>query len=288
MKNAIRIGALAAAVAGASFAAQQQAAPAKPAGPTPAEQEAFRTVVQAVTPDARITASEDFVTKFPESLLKPYVLLGEAQSYQQKNDYEKTVIYGERALEAKPNDMVKAETMLLLAKVIAQRTREFDLDREEKLGRVEKYANGAIETVKTMPKPNPNVPDEQWDAMKNQMLSDAHEALGMDAQVRKDNDKAIEEFKAAVASSPSATTAQLRLAMAYNKAGKYDDSLAITEKLMADPNLNPQIKSFAQAERARSLQAKNGGQKPAPAAPQGGAQAAPTAPAPAPAAPPKQ
>lgn len=289
MKNALMIGLLATMAAGIPVQAVAAQAPAPPAPQKRAlksqeEQKSLQAVLQATTPDARIAAAEDFITKFPKSDFRCLALLSEAQSYQMKNEYEKMVIYGERTLDADPDDATKLQTMLMLANGIAQRTREFDLDREEKLGRVEKYANGSLDMLKTIPKPNPNLPDEQWEGFKNQMASDAHEALGMAALVRKNYDQAISEFKTAVTvTKEPEPAAEVRLAAAYNKAGKYDDAIAICDKLMAKPDLHPTIRQFAQAERARAVQAK-GGTQAAPAPAPAAGTAAP-APAPAPATP---
>lgn len=292
MRNALLGGVLVLMAAGIPVFAQQ-AAPAQPAAKaralkSPDEQKALQAVFQATTPDARITASEEFITKFPKSDFLGLALFAEAQSYQQKNDYAKMQIYGERTLDSDPDDATKLQAELLLAKVIAQQTREFDLDREEKLGKVDKYANAALGTLKTITKPNPNLPDEQWENFKGQMVADAHESMGMAAAVRKNNDQAISEYKAAIAATkePEAST-EVRLASAYNKSGKYDDAIALCDKVMAEQNVHPAIRSFAQAERVRAVQAKGGGTAatPAPAgaaAPAPGAAAAP-APAPAPA-----
>lgn len=291
MRTGMMIGALAAVIAGAGLAGAQQGAAGPPAQATApgaqkvrgfksqAEGQALQGMVQAATPEARIAAAEDFVTKFPDSDFKALALAAEAQSYQQKNDYERTVIYGERALDANPDPGTRLQTQLMLAKVIALRTREFDLDREEKLGRVEKYANGALEMLSTMAKPNPNLSDEQWNTVKADMIADAHDSLGVAALVRKNYSQAESEFKTSVAAgkTPDAAT-QVRLAATYNKESKYDDAIALCDKLMAEPNLHPAIRSIAQAERARAIQSKNGGQKPA-AAPADSAPAAQPAPA---------
>jgi tetratricopeptide (TPR) repeat protein len=291
MKNAILIGVLAIAAGIPAAAQNAQPAPAAPKRAIKSQEEgtALQGVLQAMTPDGRVTAAEEFVTKYPKSDFRSLALFAEAQAYQQKNDYEKMVIYGERALEADPDDATKLQTMLMLAKGIGQRTREFDLDREEKLGRVEKYANSSLDMIKTMPKPNPNLPDEQWNGFKSQMSADAHEALGLAALVRKNYDQAITEFKTAVEiTKEPEPAAQVRLASAYNKASKFDEAIAVCDKVMAQPNLHPQIRQYAQAERARAIQGKGGGaqQGAAPAAnpaPSTPAAPAPAAPAPAPA-----
>ena len=109
MRNALLGGVLVLMAAGIPVVAQQagQAAPAQPVGKaralkSPEEQKALQAVFQATTPDARIAASEDFITKFPKSDFLGLGLFAEAQSYQQKNDYTKMQIYGERTLEADP------------------------------------------------------------------------------------------------------------------------------------------------------------------------------------------
>ncbi len=284
---------LALVTAGISFAAPQaqQAAPA-PAGETPtakqprvksqAEGQALQAVFQAPDADTRLKSAEEFLVKYADSEFKAFVLMLEAETYRQRNDYEKTVIYGERVLEVDPQNYM---AMLLLGSAISQRTREFDLDREEKLGRAEKYAKSALEIVKTAPKPRPDVTDEQWTQAKADFAAQAHEALALAAMARKNYPAAITEFKTAVetGATPDPAT-QVRLGAAYNLAGQYDNAIAILSKVMETPEIHPQIRQIAQAERARAMQAKGGPAKPpAPAAaPTPAAPAAPaTAPAPA-------
>lgn len=286
MRSALLSVLFALAVAVVPVAAQEgQAAVAKPAAKqqrtlkSVEEQKALQAIMQATTPDARIAAGEEFVTKYPKSDFVGYALFLEAQGLMQKGENDKMVIYGERTLESNPDDTTKMQTMLMLGKELAQRTREFDLDREEKLTRADKYANGALETLKAAEKPNPNLSDEQWAAIKGQLAGEGHEILGMTALVRKNNDQAVSEFKTALdASKEPQPTVQVRLASAYNRTGKYDDAIALCDKLMADPNMNPAIKQVAQAERVRALQAKGGGAAPAAAA----KPDAPATPAPAP------
>jgi tetratricopeptide (TPR) repeat protein len=252
-----------------------QAAPtAKP--PTvksQAEAEAIKAIFSATDADSRIKAADALLVKFADTEFKAIALMIAAVSYQQKNDVEKMMVYAERTLQADPNNY---NTMLMLAAALAQRTREFDLDREEKLDQSEKYARKAIELLKTALKPNPTLTDEQWEGVKKDLNAQAHEALGMGAMVRKKYDVAITEFKIAieVATVPDAAT-MVRLGAVYNQAGKHDDAVAILDKVLNTANVHPQIKQFAQAEKVRALQAKG-------AVPTPGAT---TVPAPAPAQP---
>src|SRR5689334_9556797 len=110
---------------------------AQPKPKSQPEYEALKAMFGAQTPDERIAAAENVITKFADSDFKSTAFYFEAISYEQKGDYEHTVVFGERTIEADPKHF---QGMLLLASEIAQHTKEFDLDREEKLAQVEKYA----------------------------------------------------------------------------------------------------------------------------------------------------
>jgi tetratricopeptide (TPR) repeat protein len=268
MKNRIMSGLVALAFAGGLMAGQQppaapQGQPAAPAHKsrkvkTQAEGKAVQAVLQALTPDARIKAADDFVVNFPKSELRPAVLAAAADSYQQKGDYANLVVYGEQALQADPDDATKVQVSVLLAKAIAQQAREFDLDLDEKLAKVEKYAHESLDVLKTMAKPNPLLSDDQWNAVKSDWAGDAHDALGMEYMVRKDYDRAVAEFKTAVATAKDTDPAtQARLAAAYGKAGKYDEDIAVCDTLLAMPDLHSTIREVVQGERSRAEHAKS-------------------------------
>jgi tetratricopeptide (TPR) repeat protein len=281
MKKSILVAALIALVCGV-FAAAEQAPKTKPPQPkSKGELEAIQTMFNAQDPDTRIAAAENLITKYADTEFKGVALLLAAMSCQQKNDVVKMMVYAERTLEADP---VNYNAMLMLASATAQRTREFDLDREEKLGQAEKNAKKAIELIAAAVKPNPTITDEQWEAAKKDMTSQAHEALGMAQSVRKKYDLAIAEFKLSVegAANPDPAT-YLRLGDALHQSGKYDEAVAAFDKVMANANAVPQLKQLAQSLRVRAVQARDKGKPAAPAtpaaAPNPGAQQAPAAPA---------
>jgi tetratricopeptide (TPR) repeat protein len=229
------------------------------------EVEALQAVFKTTTADDRIAAAQNVLIKFADTEFKPLMLLTIAQAYQLKGDSDNVIIFSERVL--KEGDPKSYEAMLMLAESYAQRTREFDLDKEDKLTKADKYANDALEALKTASKPGPQVTDDQWNALKKDNIGRAHQALGLSAMVRKKWDVAITELKAATEASDKPDPAtQVRLATAYDAAGKYDDALAILDKLMAQTDLHPSIRQFAQAERVRAMQGKGTAKPGAPAA----------------------
>jgi tetratricopeptide (TPR) repeat protein len=134
---------------------------------------------------------------------------------------------------------------LMLGEILVTGTRENDLDKEEKLTRATKLLNDSIANVQAAAKPNPQLTDAQWDEGKKQIAAEAHNDLGLVALDRKKYDDAAAEFKTANEMDPQATY-QVRLASALQSSGKNDEALALCDKLLADPNLHPQIKTVAE------------------------------------------
>jgi tetratricopeptide (TPR) repeat protein len=274
-------------VAGVSSLMAQAAPPKAPAPKSKDELAALQALVNARSnPDATIKAAEELITKFADTDFKDMALFSEAGAYEQKRDVDKAQTYAERALEANPKYF---QASLMLAELLAQSTRENDLDKEEKLSKSEKYAHDAIQMVAAAPKPNPQLTDQQWDEAKKDLTADAHNALGLSSLVRKKYDVAATEFKTAADGAAHPEAAYLvREASALQLSGKNDEAIAICDKIMADTSVFPQIRQVAQAVRATAIKAggKNTTVPVAPAA--GAAPAAPAAAAPPPPAEKKQ
>ena len=215
---------------------------------------AIQAVATATDPDARIQAVEALISKFKDTEFKAWAYSAAGDAAQMKRDNPKAIVYYEQAIKADPKSH---NAMLMLAGVLAQSTREFDLDKEEKLNKAEKYVKSALDLIPGAVKPNPQVTDEQWEAAKKDDVAQAHVDLGLIATVRKKFDVAVAEYKAAVdgASQPDAGT-MIRLAGAYNDVGKPDDAIAALDKVLAIEGLNQAYKQVAEGEKARAQKAK--------------------------------
>jgi tetratricopeptide (TPR) repeat protein len=246
MKKSILTGVLAA-FTGALGLMAQGAAPAAagPKGPAPKSQ-AELTAVQALfqaqgNPDAIIKAADELMTKFADTEFKQFALIMEAEAYNQKHDTAKAQVFAEQALAADPKSY---QADIMLAELTVGGTRENDLDREEKLGKAEKYAKDAMANVKDAPKPNNQITDEQWNEFKQGVVARAHNTMGLANLTRKKYDPAAAEFKAAAEADPQPAYL-VRQASALQSAGKNDEAVALCDKILADPNLHPQIKQVA-------------------------------------------
>lgn len=221
------------------------------------ELDAVKAMFNATTPDARIAAAENLLENYSDTDFKPMALYMEAEAYSMKSppEFEKCVVFGERTLAVDPKNY---QAMLLLARQYAAHTNENDLDKEEKLNKATKYANDAIAAIANAPKPNPGIDDATWDAAKKDYVSQAHEALGMIADVRKKYDVASTEYKTALdnQSKPEGAT-MVRYAVAQEHQGKFDEALATLDKVIADPNTHPAVKQYATNEKTRVTTLKN-------------------------------
>ena len=227
---------------------------AQPKPKSAKESEALMAIQNATEPDAQLAAIENLLTKFADTEYKGMVLQMAVQVSQQKGDAEKVVIYAERTLKHDPKNFM---VMLMLAQTIAQKTREFDLDKEEKLGQAEKLANDGIEISKTAPKFRPDLTDEQWAGARKDFEAQGYEALGMSAMVRKKYADAAVQFKKSVdtQASPDPAT-KVRLASAYNSSGNFDAALPVLDALLADQQLHPTIRQIAGQEKMKAAQGK--------------------------------
>lgn len=239
-----------------------QAAPAAPSGPqvkSPEEMTALRALVAAQNQgnaDAIVKAAEDFVTQFADTEFKEMALSLEAAAYQMKNDAANAQVAWGRVVAVNPKSL---QGNLKMGGIIAAQTRDRDLDRDDNLALAEKYLKTAMEILKTAPKPNPQIADPDWEVAKKQWDAEAHNGLGLVALTRatanKDTDSkkyatAVSEFETAAKEDPETPTYGARLAAVYQNAGRSADAIAICDKLLANPQLNPQIKSFVDNVKA--------------------------------------
>ncbi|MBI2689387.1 MAG: hypothetical protein HYX27_24030 [Acidobacteria bacterium] len=228
----------------------------QPAPKSQKEVDALNAMFQAADNDARIKAANELLTKFADTDFKPLALYMITNSYNEKKDSTNTIVYGERVIEADPKSALSAHARIMIATSLAMTTKEFDFDKEEKLGRGDKLAKEAIEVVKTAPKFNPGLTDEQWDQAKKGYTAEAYIALGMSATVRKNWNDAIANYKLSTETEPSNGATWVRLGAAQNSAGKYDDAIATLDKVIAQPGVDPAIVNYAKGEKEKAVKAK--------------------------------
>jgi tetratricopeptide (TPR) repeat protein len=221
------------------------------------EVDAIIAIQDAQNADERIKASEELLRRFADTEFKEFALQMQTLSYQEKNDFENMIIAGERTLEINGENVV---VLIAMAQALPQRTREHDLDREEKLGKAEQYAKKAQTLIPNLEKFNAEIPDETWADYKKGAMAQVHEALGLVALTRKNYPAAEASFKQAVDLSPQPDGMTLyRLGTTYAMQNKHDEAIATLEKSVAAGGVRVGARDLAAEAKAASEKAKASG-----------------------------
>jgi tetratricopeptide (TPR) repeat protein len=219
------------------------------------EAEAFNAMLQAAQKgdnDGTIQAAENLITKYKDTQFKAVAFQMEAQAYQSKGDLDRAQTYAEQCLAADPKNF---QAPLMIGEMIVRTTKENDLDKDERLKTADKNLNLSIENVKAAAKPNPALPDAQWEDAKKQMIAEAQADLGRVQMLRKKYADAIPQLQAAIDGDPQPAYL-IWLASSQQMAGKNSEAIATCDKVLA---LNPPD-AFKEAANGikKDAQAKGG------------------------------
>jgi tetratricopeptide (TPR) repeat protein len=207
-------------------AAGAQAAPQgkrPPAAKTQPEFEAYQAAIVLPDPAASEKAANDFAAKFPDSELREVLYKAAMQKYQQANNGDKMDEMARKALAVDPDD---PEALVAVAQVLAERTRDTDLDKDQKLAEAKKNAERALVTVDT-DVPVSGYPPEKIDQFKRYIKSEAYAILGTLASNAKNYPEAETNLKKSIDVFPEQvdSVAVLRLAVALDMQNKISDAL---------------------------------------------------------------
>jgi tetratricopeptide (TPR) repeat protein len=257
--------------------AVQPAAPALPPHKTPPaaktadEFAAYNAAASNPDTAAAEKAADDFATKFPQSDLRGLLYSNIMRRYQQANDSEKTLDMARKVLTYEPNDPV---ALIMASTVLAERTREGDLDREERYDEAVKDAQKALDTVNTDLMVPSNATTDQIDSAKKVLESMAHSAIGMVDLDRQNDAPAAQEFQQSIAlSSPGQVEplTYLRLALAQDHLKQYPEALVSANKAVTSSPANSPVAMLAKQEVDRLSKLTGNGASgtanPTPAAP---------------------
>lgn len=212
------------------------------------EGEAVNAMLQAQDPDSRIKAADTLITTFADTQFKPYALYLEADAYAQKNDPDKAIVFGEQALDADPKSYQAA---VLLCKMYANTTHANDLDKADKLAKIDKYGHTALDSLKDAAKPNANLSDADWTTVKNDLEGQAYFGLGIGAVYANKVDDANADFQK-TADMDSDPTDLIRAGRAYLDVKKADQAVTWFDKVINNAQAPAQIKQIATNDKARA------------------------------------
>ena len=216
------------------------------------ERDAIIAVQNALTPDARMEAIENMLTNFADTEYKAILLETAIDMALQKNDPVQTTIYAERLLEADPKNLNAIST---LATVTGNGIRENDLDKEDKLKRVDELTGQCLKIGPEATNPNKLRTDEVWEQTRATYLAGCHEAVAATAILRKKPDVAVSEYQASLAARKDPAT-MVRLGQVLSVTKRYDEAIAMFEQAQNFPDVHPTIKQVASNERVKTIMAR--------------------------------
>jgi len=264
----------------AAPAATPQQGKRPPQAKTQPEFDAYKAAMANPTDGAAMEkAADDFAAKFPDSELRVLLYKTAMRDYQNTNKADQMAATADKVLKIDPDD---PEALIGSAEVIAERTRDTDLDKDQRWAQAEKEANHSLETVDTDIAVPAGTPQDKVDAYKNFYRSSAYSVLGTISFSQEKYQDAEGFFRKSIDAFPQQVdpVVVLRLAIALDKQGRYPDALKEANHAVELTQENTTAGTLARRERDRLVQL-TGGSNPAPTAkpPAGGAQN-PTPPSP--------
>lgn len=266
---------------GQAGAAAQAQPPAKrpPQAKTQPEYDAYQAAVANNDPAGLEKAANDFAAKYPDSELRIVLYKTATRAYQSANNADKTAEMGRKVLALDPDD---PEALVMVANVLAERTRDTDLDKDQRLDEAMKMAQRANQTIDTDIAAPAGTPPDKLEAYKALLRSNAYSIIGTlefnqgkypaaEADLRKSIDVFPQQPDPVVV---------LRLALALDKQGRYPDALKEANRAVEMTQENSTVGGLARKERDRLVQLNGGTPPPASKSPTGasGNNTAPPAP----------
>lgn len=237
------------------------AAKRPPQAKTQPEFDAYKVAAGSADAASLEKASDDFATKFPDSELRVLLYKNAMRLYQNTNNAEKTEAMGRKVVGFDGDD---PEALVTVAEVIAERTHDTDIDKDQRYAEAITMAQKATTTVDTDIQVPAGTPQEKIDSYKGLLRSNAYSVIGT-IEFKKDNYPAAQEnLQKSIDAFPSSPdpVVILRLALTLDKEQKYPEALKFASRAVEMTQDNTVIGTPARRERDR-LQQLTGGVAPA-------------------------
>jgi len=264
--------------AGQVGAAQATTAPAgkrPPQAKTQPEFDAYKAAVANQNDGPAMEKSaDDFAAKFPDSELRILLYRVAMHAYQSANNGDKMMEMGRKVLAIDPDD---PEALSGVAQVLAERTRDTDLDKDQRWQEALSMCEKALQTVDT----DVAVAPDKMDAYKNFLRSNVYLVMGSVQYNQGKYTDAQASLQKSIDVYPSEPDpiAVLRLALALDKQEKYADALKYATQAVGMTQESSGLGTAARHERDRLAQL-TGAAAPAASAPAAGSKPAGQTPTP--------
>ncbi len=250
--------------AGQAAAAPQGKRP--PQAKTKEEYDAYNAAKALTDPAAVEKAANEFAVKFPDSELRMVLYEAAMHGYQQANAADKMLDMARKVLGY---DADQPEALLGVAQVLAERTHDTDLDKDQRLDEAKKDAQRALVTVDT-DIPTAGLPADKVELYKAFLRSEAYSIIGTIEYNAKAWTDAEGDLRKSIDAFPLQVdpVAVLRLSLTLDQQKKYVEALKYANQavdLTKDATSN--VGKAAREEKDRLTQLNSGtapGATPAP------------------------
>jgi len=220
------------------------------------KQEYDQYLAAANAPDAATAEklAREFEVQFPNSELLPFLFQQVMGKYQKADNSDKTLDMGRKALQYDPDNI---GALIMNATVLAERTRQTDIDRDQRLKEATADAQRALEDISVG---NymlaPDTTSEQVQQFKDQVTGMAYQALGKSEMERENYTAAEEDLRKAIQTSAAKGDALVwfRLALALDRQNRYEDANAAITTAVALAPADSAVANMAKNEQSRLKQ----------------------------------
>lgn len=213
---------------GSALAAAPAGVPAPPQAKAPQwksreEYDAFQAILKASSGEAKISAANAFLQKYPTSDFKSQAMFLKFQAYVQEHEVNQAIAAAKQVLQANPNNGLKITALHYLAYVFPY---VYKPGESAQLGEAQNNAKEGLQLLQQVQKPA-NLSQDQFESQIKHYRADFNRALGFAALQQKDSASAITYLKAAAEDNPddSYTYSFLGQAYLYMKPADYNNAL---------------------------------------------------------------
>ena len=230
-----------------------------PTAKTKPEYDAYLAAANASDGATAEKLAREFEVQFPNSELLPFLFQQVMSKYQKADNSDKTLDMGRKALQYDPDNM---GALVMNATVLAERTRQTDIDRDQRLKEATTDAQRALENIRTG---NymlaASATPEQIQQFKDQVTGMAYQALGMAEMERENYAGAEQNLRKAIETPVGKGDAIVwyRLALALDRQNRYADANAAITTAVALAPADSAVSNMARNEQSRLKQLAAGG-----------------------------
>jgi len=146
----------------------------------------------------KIEKGQEFLKRFPKSLLAEQVDAGLMDIYRMQADWKDEYAYADQALALNPKDV---DVLATVGWTIPHVMNPNDPDAPDELAKAEKYAKQALEILAATRKPS-DMSEAQFAAAKSKRASQAHSALGLVYFRQNNYDDSVKELQESLKGNP--------------------------------------------------------------------------------------